>query len=385
MYHCVVSDIEKLLSDLNLVLQKSKVKEHENYLKGEKFNIFRVCGVDHYETTHSAILAEFLNPKGCHGQGTKYLHLFLNMLKEKGLPFTFSDNDVSVFTEYPIANGRLDILLRNSESQAVVIENKIYACEQTGQLRRYGEWASKEYKDYSIIYLTLDGKDSGTADSENYIRISYSKDILHWMLECAKESFDIPFVRETIKQYVNHLKMLTNNTMDDGSKKEFINLLLENYEVTSEIMNRKDDFVDAAVRNCLLPELKHIAEKFELKMSDEEGFLSKCKEKDIVFRKDDWSSFEICFGADKNNWNWLYVGVKKQNPESLESIEKLDCLSKFNDLWCGGWKYLTINYIDADTVPQIISRDQHLSALAQEISGIIEAIIKEQESKKIRF
>ena len=55
--------------------------------KGEKFNIFRVCGVDHYETTHSAILAEFLNPKGGHGKETKYLHLFLNMLKEKGLPF----------------------------------------------------------------------------------------------------------------------------------------------------------------------------------------------------------------------------------------------------------------------------------------------------------
>lgn len=173
----MMSNIEKLLSDLNLVLQKSKVKEHESYLKGEKFNIFRVCGVDHYETTHSAILAEFLNPKGCHGQGTMYLHLFLNMLmlKEKGLPFTFSENDASVYTEYPIDDGRVDILLKNSESQIIVIENKIYAYEQNEQLARYGKWAkanSKEHKDYAIIYLTLYGKESETANGENYIPIS---------------------------------------------------------------------------------------------------------------------------------------------------------------------------------------------------------------------
>lgn len=384
----MLNDIGKLLGDLNLVLQESRVKDSESYSKGEKFNIFRVCGVDHYETTHSAILAEFLNPKGGHGQETKYLHLFLNMLKEKGLPFTFSENDVSVYTEYPIDDGRLDILLRNSESQVIVIENKIYACEQNEQLTRYCKWAkanSKGHRDYAIIYLTLYGKESETAD-EKYIRISYSNNILDWMLECAKESFDYPLVRETFKQYANHLKMLTNNTMDKESKEKFIDLLLQNYDVASEIMNRKDDFVDEAVRKHLLPDLKkHIAERFELKMSDEKGFLSKCQDKDIVFRKDDWKAFEICFGAGRKNWRWLYIGVKKQNPKSLDSIEKLNCLSKSDDLWCGGWKYLKVDHIDADTVPQIISKDQNLSALAQEIRGIIEAIIKEKETKKISF
>ena len=383
----MLNDIGKLLGDLNLVLQKSRVKEHESYSKGEKFNIFRVCGVDHYETTHSAILAEFLNPKGGHGKETKYLHLFLNMLKEKGLPFTFSENDVSVYTEYPIDDGRLDILLRNSESQIIVMENKIYACEQNEQLARYGKWAkanSKGHKDYAIIYLTLNGKESETAD-EKYIRISYSNDILDWMLECAKESFDFPLVRETIKQYVNHLKMLTNNTMDKESKEKFIERLLENYDVASEIMNRKDDFVDAAVRKYLLPNLRSVAKEFELEMSNEEVFLSKRKYADIVFRKRDWSHVEIHFGADMTKWYALYVGVVKRNPESSERIEKLKCMKKSNDLWCGGWRDLDINHIDADTVPQIIPKDQNLSALAREISGIIKAIIDEIETKKISF
>ena len=34
----MLNDIGKLLGDLNLVLQKSRVKEHESYSKGEKFN-----------------------------------------------------------------------------------------------------------------------------------------------------------------------------------------------------------------------------------------------------------------------------------------------------------------------------------------------------------
>jgi len=34
---------------------------------GGRFNLFRIFGVDHYENTHSAIIAELLNPKGTHG------------------------------------------------------------------------------------------------------------------------------------------------------------------------------------------------------------------------------------------------------------------------------------------------------------------------------
>ena len=203
---------------------------------------------------------------------------------------------------------------------------------------------SKGHKDYAIIYLTLNGKESETAD-EKYIRISYSNDILDWMLECTKESFDFPLVRETIKQYVNHLKMLTNNTMDKESKEKFIERLLENYDVASEIMNRKDDFVDAAVRKYLLPNLRSVAKEFELEMSNEEVFLSKRKYADIVFRKRDWSHFEIHFGADMTKWYALYVGVVKRNPESSERIEKLKCMKKSNDLWCGGWRDLDINHL----------------------------------------
>lgn len=29
---------------------------------GARFNMFKICGVNHYENTHSAILAEFLHP-----------------------------------------------------------------------------------------------------------------------------------------------------------------------------------------------------------------------------------------------------------------------------------------------------------------------------------
>ena len=41
-------------------------------------------------------------------------------------------------------------------------------------------------------------------------------------------------------------------------------------------MNRKDDFVDAAVRKYLLPNLRSVAKEFELEMSNEEVMAAMC-------------------------------------------------------------------------------------------------------------
>jgi hypothetical protein len=50
---------------------------------GGRFNVFRLCGVDHYENVHSTILAELLNPKGTHGLKEKFLNKFIETLKGK--------------------------------------------------------------------------------------------------------------------------------------------------------------------------------------------------------------------------------------------------------------------------------------------------------------
>src|SRR5665213_375123 len=64
---------------------------------GEHFNIFQILGIGHREvTTHSPILAELLNPKGSHGQGSAFLRLFLAKFRIS----EFNAENATVMTEY---------------------------------------------------------------------------------------------------------------------------------------------------------------------------------------------------------------------------------------------------------------------------------------------
>jgi hypothetical protein len=81
----------------------------------------------------------------------------------------------------------LDILVETPDNNArLVIENKIYAGDQTNQLKRY----ANHIKDKGILlYLTLDGHEAseeslGGLSSDKYICISYEKEIREWLDEC---------------------------------------------------------------------------------------------------------------------------------------------------------------------------------------------------------
>ncbi len=84
---------------------------------GENFNVFQILNLSTNETrTHSALLAEFLDPKGSHGQGSIFLELFLQ--KMNILDFDFNNAKVtkekyagSIDDNY-LEGGRLDILLQ---------------------------------------------------------------------------------------------------------------------------------------------------------------------------------------------------------------------------------------------------------------------------------
>ena len=125
-----LAKIQSLLQQVQVLVSKEKAIQHEKYRRGESFNIFKVCGVNHYEVTHSSILAEFLNPCGTHGQGMDFLNEFL---KTNGLcNFVFADKDgVVVETEHAFSiktkegeyTGRIDILIHDSK-KAIIIENK---------------------------------------------------------------------------------------------------------------------------------------------------------------------------------------------------------------------------------------------------------------------
>lgn len=241
--------IQSLLQQVQVLVSKEKAIQHEKYRRGESFNIFKACGVNHYEVTHSSILAEFLNPHGTHGQKMDFLNEFL---KTNGLcDFVFADKDeVVVETEHAFSiktregeyTGRIDILIHDS-MKAIIIENKIYAQDQYKQLSRYEAYAKEHYPDnYKIIYLTLDQHDPNDESSKkvSYIPISYREHIIDWLTRCKSIMIDKPLIRETLTQYIQHIKELTNTIdMDNENKDELLNLFMKYPEAVSEIIVKK--------------------------------------------------------------------------------------------------------------------------------------------------
>ena len=205
--------------------------------------MFQICGVDHYEIMHSAIIASFLNPKGNHGQKDKYLKAFISIVDdETGI----ETSSCSVYTEYVTNEGRIDILIEDKKGKAIIIENKVYAADQWEQLKRYDEFSKGKYGDgnYAIYYLTLNkhdaSKDSG--DGIKYIRISYKEHILKWIEDCTKESATTPLIRETLIQYRNHIKQLTNQDMDTINKEALIDTMIKNPEEIAVLFSMQEDY-----------------------------------------------------------------------------------------------------------------------------------------------
>ena len=213
-------DENSLLTSVNGVINKWSKNHKSKEIHGEAFNVFALCGVDHYELWHSKILAEFLNPGGSHGQGTQFLQSFAEMFLSGCV---FSD-DTSVSTEVTsyikdLRIGRFDILIEDIAKKSVcIIENKIFAGEQEEQLNRYHEWLKTNRSGWNscLVFLTLDGHMSATMSDENqYLRIAYVSDTNHlsladWIEECANSVKEIPRLCYTFVQYKDHIQKLAN-------------------------------------------------------------------------------------------------------------------------------------------------------------------------------
>jgi hypothetical protein len=246
--------MEKIKQFLSEISQKLKDT-------GDNFNIFKLCGVNHYETTHSAILAEFLNPKGSHGLKSRFLKAFL----EIAIPdFSFEEGEAHVYTEYSMGDGRIDILIEDSShKQGIIIENKLYAADQQEQLKRYNSFAEKKYgkNNYRILYLTLWGKNATeqSGGGIDYKSISYQKEIIKWIENCTKNSEQNPNVSEVLKQYIIHLNSLTKLNMNP----ELVKLFSENGKIIKEVVDYADQ-----MNNFVYRKLENIHKKLCNKMNE---------------------------------------------------------------------------------------------------------------------
>ena len=353
--------INKLLRLASEISEREKALQTEAFSRGERFNVFRLCGVDHYENTHSAILAEWLNPSGSHGQGDLFLRLFLEG-SEIPFPEDFKTATAKVLTEYSIGQGRLDILIDDNEGKAVIIENKIYAADQDAQLKRYEEFAKQTYKNgYSLLYLTLNGTDPSRQSGEgvNYVTISYQSTILGWIERCIREVYDKPFLREALAQYGNLIKQITGQDMDNKTEKELIAEMLQEPKGVAAIIKAYPKWERTVLETKLFSPLEEFSKQKNLKLETDDKFWSKATWGEFSFMV--LPNLWIEFQYEHQGRNDFYYGIIDKRPGRKE-CKTLPSLEGGNENFPYGWHYLDGDFRDwtLDTIVSLAQGSQEL-------------------------
>ena len=332
---------ENLLTNVSLI---SKKYDDIAKITGENFNIFSVMQMESNERyTHSAIIGELLNPKGSHGQGSVFLQLFFEEIKELKCIENYNFDNSKCIIEQHIGTidvdytkgGFIDIVLKDDKN-VIVIENKIYASDQRNQLKRYKNY----YPNSVLLYLNLNG-DSPSKDStldlildKDFHIISYQNEITNWLEKCQKETYDQPILRETVKQYLNLVKKLTNQTINDTMSKEIKDLIKSNIKSASGIYNNylSAKFeIGEEIRNGVIEELiiKLEKDKYSIERGGD-------KFSQIWIYLNDYRSQSIPFGIESFNgyWGSLQIGIidfEQKNKTFFDFYRKDD--SKKNQYW----------------------------------------------------
>ena len=292
-----INDIQGLLNQVSTINKKNTEILDAT---GGRFNIFRICGVNHYENTHSSILAEFLNPQGSHSLKNQFLDAFLETI---GKDFTLKDFDTAnatVHTEYVTNNGLIDILIKDHKKNAIIFENKIYACDQHEQLKRYDSFAKKHFEHYQIYYLTLFGSEASEQSAGDiiYHTISYAETIIQWLDKCIALAVRLPLVRETLIQYSNHIKQLTNQDMSNKNQEEITTLLAKFHDLKAiqSIYFSYPKIFDQITKKYFNPKMGDFAEAF-----------AKEKEIELEYLYENSDEYHISFCLRKKNGRKTFI------------------------------------------------------------------------------
>jgi hypothetical protein len=368
-----MENLESLLNSVNAILREEKIKKEESLRRGERFNMFQICGVDHYEVMHSAIIASFLDPKGNHGQKDKYLKAFLRIVDDKT---EIETSSCSIYTEYVTNEGRIDILIEDKGSKGIIIENKVYASDQSEQLKRYDKFSKEKYKvgNYAIYYLTLDEHDASDDSGKgiNYTSISYKEHILNWIGECIKESATTPLIRETLIQYSSHIKQLTNQDMDTENKKKMLDILKRNLSDAVNILGFENEIKKEVRRKYINTVLAKIAKRNGFELDENiEDFVNIKNDAIISFKDTHDPKISSLCGNFVIKWlggtsKSIFYGIMTSNPE-VSKVEKI-WPEVNNAFFPYGFKWLANSGPNCywDRIPAIIQMQKEIEMTGDE-------------------
>lgn len=213
------------LEDLAALAERQKRNAvFEQNAASPRLNFFSALGVSRREVkTHSNLLCLLLDPHREHGQGNLFLRRFLeiNGIRDAiGEVKQEHDPHWAVHQELASRYGRIDVVLENPKADVViVIENKIDARDQKGQLWRYQQWLDgRPERRKALCYLTIAGDEpsdlalfrAGRRKDDvlnGLVRLSHRQDISALLLHC-RDRVNAPDVRALIRHYLDLVRSL---------------------------------------------------------------------------------------------------------------------------------------------------------------------------------
>lgn len=308
----------------------SKIAE----ITGDNYNIFRILKVDTSEVRlHSAFLANLLDVKGSHGQGEIFLNIFVTIFKIENFDISKARTRIEEYAgkKTEEEGGRIDIII-SSEGRNIIIENKIYAPDQDNQLLRYSK-----YPNLTLFYLTLYGnnaseKSIGKNSNVEYTPISYAIDIINWLEQCKKETVNQPILRETITQYMNLIKSLTNQSTNQQMKEDIVDIVLEsdlNLKGFFEL-SKVNESIYKKILKKLETDIKDIAEDLGLMYWN--SLNRNNKYSGFGFYKEKWGHLRIQFefqGSQTQNLLFGFLLDRRFRTEPYEFRDKI--IQKFTE------------------------------------------------------
>jgi hypothetical protein len=208
------ADLQRALEAL--VVDDPDLERLEDLL--DPFNIFEALGAVTQEIRHSDFLAFLLNPRQSHGLGDVFTKRFLQKaLQVPGAPAGVSPIDLDVWDLDDMEMRRewqgIDVLLLDHAHRfAAIIENKIYAPEQKGQLCRYWTTVSEHYPDWQIlgVFLTLEAK---RPTDERYVAVGY--DTVRGLVESLAETRAASLGPDVRALMLHYTQMLRRHFLQD--------------------------------------------------------------------------------------------------------------------------------------------------------------------------
>jgi hypothetical protein len=310
---------QELLKEVRLLNDRYLYELKET---GESFNTFRILKLDSAEVRlHSAFIAELLNVKGSHGYEDTFLNFFLKALCFKGQAFNSVNCQVEVekhtafISPDGMEGGRLDIVISDGTHQ-LIIENKIYAGDRTNQLVRYHNYAPSA----DLLYLTLYGNEpedfsKGTLENGTHFKCySYKTDIISWLEKCKTAASDKPIVRESIVQYINLIKYLTNQSTNHQMAKELNGLIKLNLQASFNIHDSLDNALDELLADfvkLLKADCQQHGLRFYNTIDFEKNFTG------LWISKKEWKYVNIGFQFQRYDLGLIFGMVAKEKPDNL--------------------------------------------------------------------